>query len=120
MINEKDKMTKSKAIIIFKNENIKLNKNITYASKNRSVDRYWANPNFDVLEEDWYLILNDSICGELHLFRIPKKEISFDKLIPRNDKKNLIDLQIMYGDTTFTDMRSKLGFERYFVKTVKY
>jgi len=120
MLDENGKMTKNRAIVLLKSEGIVFNKNITYASKNRSANNYWANPDFSVLQDEWYLILNDWLHRELYLFVIPRNEIQPSELVPRNDKEHLIDLQIMYDDLTFTDMRSKLSFVRYLAKTKKY
>lgn len=114
------KMTKSRAINLLRSEGAFLNGNITFASKNRGVDNYWANPDFSVLNNQWNLILNDWIGKELFLFVIPAKEISPYSLVARGDKENQIDLQIMYGDSSFTDNRSKLSFARFLKKRIQY
>lgn len=117
---DKVKMTKNKAINLFKMEGCKFNGNITFATKNKSAYNYWANPSFDVLDKDWFLILNDNIRRELYLFLIPKNSIKNSELVCRGDKKHLIDLQIMYEDNTFTDTRSKISLVKYLIKNLKY
>jgi|BioPla2DNA2_1021312.scaffolds.fasta_scaffold33351_4 antitoxin component of RelBE/YafQ-DinJ toxin-antitoxin module len=117
---EKGNMTKAKAISLLRSNGVSFTGSVTFASKNRTVNNYWANPDFDVLETDWYLILNDWIKEELHLFLIPANSIQKHELIARNDLKNKVDLQIMYDDTTFTDIRSELSFKKYFVKKLSY
>lgn len=116
---EKYDITKSRAIALLKNEGINFNRNITFASKNRGAHNYWANPGFEMLENDWFLILNDWKKRELHLFLIPANSIDASELTPRNDK-NLIDLQIMYDDSTFHDNRSGMSFAKYLIKQLKY
>lgn len=117
---EKASMTKSKALALFKNAGIQFNRNTTFSSKNTGSDKYWANPNFDVLEQNWNLILNDWIKHELHLFVIPAGTFSAKDLTARGDQQNKIDIQIYYDDSTFTDSRSKLSFLPYLVKTIRY
>lgn len=115
-----NKMTKNRAIFIFGAQGIKFNRNITFASKNRAAYNYWANPFFYSLEKDWYLILNDWIKKELHLFMIPAKAIRPENMVCRVDQQEKIDLQISYNDTTFTDTRSKISFAKYLIKTIQY
>lgn len=114
------KMTKNKAIYLFNSKGYKLGRNITFASKNKTAYNYWANPDVSILSSDWYLILNDWNKQELHLFYIPKNSISEFEVMPRSDKKNQIDLQIMYDDSSFTDTRSKLSFRKYLKETINY
>ncbi len=113
------KMTKNRAIALFKNEGIAFNANVTFASKNKSSYNYWANPSFDVLDSDWFLILNDWINRKIHLFEIPAKTFKHDCLVSRADK-NKIDLQIMHDDSLFTDARSKISFVKYLKITISY
>lgn len=114
------KMTKNKAIYLFRSKGYELNGNVTFASKNKSANCYWANPDISVLSSDWYLILNDCYKQALHLFFIPNHSISSNKVVIRNDKKNQIDLQIMYDDHSFTDTRSKICFKHFMLASVNY
>lgn len=114
------KIGKSQAVALFSAQGVHFNRNITYASKNKTAFNYWANPFFTALDEDWYLILNDWINRELHLFFIPAKSIAASELVARFDKKDKVDLQICYNDPTFTDNRSKISFARYLVKDISY
>lgn len=114
------KMTKSKAQNLFRGEGITLIGQTTFASKNRGAYNYWANPNFEVLKDQWNLILNDWEKKELHLFIIPAGTLKSSMVVARGDKPYQIDLQIMYDDISFTDTRSKLSFRRFYNKTIKY
>ena len=113
-INTDNKMTKNVAKRLFDLHS----DNVTFASKNKGANNYWANPSFDCLNRDWYLMLNDWQRKELHLFKIPAK--SLYNLVARADQPGLIDLQIAYNDPTFTDNRSNGSFKKYLMNTVKY
>lgn len=117
---EQGRITKSAAASLFKNKGFPPSHNLTFASKNKAGNYYWANPLFDVLKQDWYLILNDWIKRELHLFKIPVHALKENDLISRSDNDEKIDLQIAYSDTTFTDSRSKISFAKFLVTTTSY
>lgn len=115
-----EKMTKNRALSLFRKCGVEVNTNTTFSSKNKSTRIYWSNPGMSVLSEDWHLILNDWQTNELHLFFIPKNTFSLKDVKPRGDNANLIDLQIAPNDPTFTDNRSKISFSDYLVKTISY
>lgn len=119
-MTEEKPMTKSRAIALFEQKGIKISKNATYASKNRAAYNYWANPYFFALDREWFLILNDWIRKELHLFVIPADTLHKSQLVARADQPEMIDLQICYNDPQFTDNRSKISFARFLVKTIRY
>lgn len=114
------KMTKSRAKRLFANANIEITDTVTFASKNRAVANYWANPSFDVLKKDYTLILNDVVRKKLILFLIPAYSIKDFELEKRRDRPELIDLQIAYNDRTYTDARSGYSFSKFFVKEISY
>jgi len=117
---EQGKITKSAATNLFKSKGYSTNHNVTFASKNKVGNYYWANPLFDALKQDWYLILNDWNRKELHLFKIPIHTLNANDLVSRSDNEDKIDLQIAYNDATFTDSRSKTSFAQFLVTTVSY
>jgi len=118
--NDTREMRKSLAISMFRRKGHLSNNNITYASKNRIAYNYWANPRFEMLEKDWFLILNDWKNRVLHLFKIPSGSITQDDLIARADHNDQIDLQIVYNDLSFRDSRSNVIFKDYLVASEKY
>ena len=125
MVNAGDRgnghvIAKSQAIALFSARGILFNRNVTFASKNKSAYNYWANPYFSALNQDWFLILNDWIKGELHLFRIPARTLHPSMMVPRTDIPDKIDLQVGYNDPTFTDNRSKISFAKYLVMSIRY
>ena len=116
------KITKNKAIRLFLAKGFSVSREVTFASKNKGAYNYWANPNFNVLNYDWSLILNDWINEKIYLFHIPKNTLSINDLTPRGDKarSSLIDLQIMYEDPTFTDNRSGVSFSKFLIDEIDY
>ena len=116
------RMTKTIAISLFRSKGYSyyLRGNITFASSNSTVKNYWANPNFEVLRDDWTIILNNIDKCELYLFYIPKDSLQKNVLLGRADKDNIIDLQIMYNDPSFTDIRSKFVFVDYLITKIRY
>lgn len=117
---DQGRLTKSAAANLFKSKGYPTNQNVTFVSKNKAGNYYWANPLFEVLQQDWYLILNDWIRKELHRFKVPVQTLKADDLIGRADNQDKIDLQIAYNDTTFTDSRSKISFAQFLVTSIPY
>ena len=117
---ETGRINKSAATNLFRRNGVSTNNNVTFASKNKAGNYYWANPLFDALKQDWYLILNDWIKKELHLFKIPAQSLKESDLVSRSDNEEKIDLQIAYNDATFTDGRSKVSFADFLIKSISY
>ena len=109
------------AIRLFKNNGLNiLSRNCTFASKNSMSYLYWANPKTDLLEDEWWLILNDNINYKLHIFKIPANSLDINMIKVRADKPYLIDLQILFDDDDFTDTRSNIQFAKWYIKTLSY
>ena len=117
---DRGEMRKMLAIKMFKERGKIIDKNVTYSSKNRTTYNYWSNPNFSVLDENWSLILNDWVNRKLYLFNIPSRSISASQLVPRNDQKDLIDIQILENDPNFVDKRSGFGFKCFLTDEIDY
>lgn len=117
---DKGNMTRNLARHRFVRDGFKIADNLTFASKNRSANNYWANPLFSFLNSDWSLILNNWIDRKLYLFFIPANSIKSFQLRARSDQKDLIDLQITFRDPTFTDNRSNFSFAEFFVGELDY
>ena len=114
------RVNKSNAVVRFKEYGCAISKNVTFASSNRATNNYWANPPFDVLKQDWYLILHDRQKRELHLFAVPAGAVDAAELVCRSDREDRVDLQIYYNDPTYTDSRSKVSFAKFLVKSILY
>lgn len=113
-------ITKNQAVYLFRRRGNAIGKEVTFASKNSGARIYWANPSFEVLNNDWSLILNDKNENKLYLFTIRARDISPSELRGRADVPERIDLQILYGDPSFTDTRSGVSFARFKVDEVEY
>lgn len=116
----KIRVNKTNAVVRFRESGCFVSKNATFASNNRATNNYWANPPFEVLKQDWYLILHDRQKRELHLFMIPAGAVMASDLVSRNDREDRVDLQIYYNDPTYTDSRSKISFSKFLVKSIQY
>lgn len=119
-ITDNGKITKNIAVNLFKSKGFAISHNTTFSSKNKVSNCYWANPLFEALKQDWYLILNDWYKNELHLFKIPFHALKENDLVCRADNEAKIDLQIAYNDVTFTDNRSKISFANFLVTSISY
>ncbi|WP_165069528.1 hypothetical protein [Desulfovibrio sp. ZJ200] len=116
------KLSKDDICVLFQKNGINLHKpnDFTKASKNKSNNVYWANPNISVLEQDWELILNDWINKELHYFFIPANSIQLSELKVRSDNPDKINLNIQYKDQKYSDRGSNISFKKWHIKTIKY
>jgi hypothetical protein len=113
-------ISKDEAKNICKLDGIKLIGGITFASLNKGVSTYWANPNKKVLLGNWWLLLNDTENYKLHIINIPANAIKQNQLVFRSDTPEKIDIQIDFGDGLFEDKRSGFQFKKYYIKTIKY
>ncbi len=117
-------MNKYEAIRIFR-ERGTLNKNcnISFSSLNTTYDVYWSNPQFNFLNSDWYLILNNNGDDEhaaLYLFFIPKNSIKKDIIRSKSTDPTLMHLEIRLNDPAFTDRFSNYSFLKYKVDEIDY
>ena len=118
------KLTKSEIKQICIKNGVNICGNFTIASKNKALrnnDIYWANPNVDFLDVDWYFVLNDYHNRILYCFTIKANSISKNQIKTRIlNNRNLMDLQIKHNNSCFVDIRSKINFLIFLVKTINY
>lgn len=119
-VSNSDGFSKSKGIELCKSNGFYVGKNCTWASENKSNQKFWANPNTNCIQSDWWLILNDISKKKIYVFFIPINSLKPEHLVLRSDNKNLFDIQIKYDDNTFTDTRSHVQFYKWFQKELKY
>jgi hypothetical protein len=115
-----NELKRNKAMILCREKGFNLNGEVTFASKNKTSDAYWANPNIKFLTTDWWLLLNDCRRRDLHIFYIPAHSIENDQITTRADQPNKIDLQIKYENDLFEDSRSGIQFINWFRGTIPY
>ena len=118
--SKRNSISKEEAIQLCMENGLDLSKPVTFASKNKSTDSYWANPYFDFLSRNWWILLNDTKKYELHVFYIPANSISKDQMEARTDKLEQIQMNIIYEDVFFEDKHSGIKFAKWLVKTVSY
>ena len=112
------KRAKADAINYLKTKGIDVNKP-TYAKKSQDKNEFWANPQTHLLNEDWWMILNNNETMELIVLFIPANSLSRDLgLKVRVDKHELLDLNI--NCNTFIDRKSGIDFSPYIRERVKY
>lgn len=91
--------------------------------------KFWSNPAPELLEKDWWIILDDDSEKKLYVFFVPKHSLETNrvdgvhepgKLYRRNDSKgkNRIDLHILPGD--FCDTASGISFKRFLKDSFNY
>ena len=81
---------------------------------------FWANPNIQLLNNDWYLILNDKYLKKMYLMKIPANSVDKSDVRTRTDKNFLIDLRIQCDDLKFTDLASGFQVHKFLVATINY
>ena len=117
------KRAKKEAINFLKDKGIDIGKYVSYAVRQENKDDCWANPNVEMLNKDWDVVLNNNIEKELVVLHVPQNsfDIRSEKrngLLVRSDKTELIDLHIdVYN---FHDVRSGLDFSKYIVEKISY
>ena len=105
------------AICAFNKRGYKINSYYTtFATKTANCNYYWLNPDKRHLQQEWYIILNDNINKQLHLFLIPKNSISALKM--RND--TICNMAIQYNDPNFTEIYFNIPLREYYKETIGY
>lgn len=104
----------------------RITKDYSYA---HNTGKFWSNPAPELLEKDWWIILDDDSEKKLYVFFVPKHSLETNrvdgvhepgKLYRRNDSKgkNRIDLHILPGD--FCDTASGISFKRFLKGSIDY
>lgn len=111
---------KKEAISFLKEKGVLIGQKVTYAMKQAERDEFWANPQGELLNQDWWLILNDTATLELSVLKVPEGSLSIKKdgLQVRADKPELLDLNI--NANTLKDRKSGVDFSTFVVKRIKY
>ena len=116
---ENQKLEKSEAIKLCADNGINVSsKKSTFASLNSTGKTYWANPNKSLLTDVWWILLSDHKKKEIHIFNIPANSITESQMKFRNT--GLIDMDIKYDDMSFEDLKSKIKFSKWLMKTISY
>ncbi len=117
------KRAKSEAIQYLANKGVNIGKNVSYAVKQGNKDEFWANPDVDMLQKEWEIILNNNVKMELIVLKVPAntfflKTNTDTGLLVRSDKPNRIDLNI--NTVTLKDKKTGTDFLPYVIKRINY
>lgn len=117
------KRAKADAVSYLSEKGVAIGKKVTYAVKQPDKDEFFANPQKVLLDEDWYVILNNNAATELIVMKVPAGGLKTKGSAPiglfvRADKPELLDLHI--DAQTFRDSKSSIDFSPYIIKRVKY
>ena len=117
------KRAKTEAVDFLESKGITLGKNVTYAVKNNK-NEFWANPRKRILDEDWWLVLNDNEKYELIVLMIPGKKYKIADFHEgkgfyiRSDKPEQLDIFI--NAETLCERKSSLNLREFLVKKMSY
>lgn len=116
------KRAKKESINYLKSIGIDTGKKPTYSTRNAN-DEFWANPRVELLEDEWWIILNNTNTKQLIILKVPSNTFHIKKgngkgLYVRPDKPYMIDLNI--NEKTYIDRRSGADFKPYIEKIVDY
>ena len=117
------KRAKNDALAFLGEKGISVGKKATYAVKQAGKDEFWANPKKDLLNHEWWLILNNNESMELIVLKVPGgaltlKSETTDGLLVRPDKPDMIDLNI--NTNSKKKKKSNVDFSVYVLKRIKY
>ena len=114
---------KSEVIAYLADKGIIVGNAVTYSKRQRGRNEFWSTPRKQLLNKEWWIILNDNQLMRLFVLKIPKNTFTLDsgaynRLRVRVDKPDLIDLNI--NTKTLIDRKSKIDFSPYVVKNIEY
>ena len=89
-----------------------------YAVLDQAGKSWWLNPRTERLEDDWWLILNDTEEKKVHVFFVPKGSLGKERFLARSDKPYYLDIHIEKG--TYVERKSGVDFSSYLFEDVAY
>lgn len=89
-----------------------------YAVLSQDGKTFWMNPRVERLEDDWWLILNDTEEKRVHVLFVPKGSLGKERFLARNDKPYYLDIHIEKG--TYIERKSGVDFSPYLFEDVAY
>ena len=116
----KQQPNKKKVINVISNtKGIYVNKSYTNLSTINSNNIYSVEPNFIRKDNDWYLLLINTVKRTIYVFKIPSNDNVYSKLDQRVDKK-VYRLTFDIDDLTFRDKVSDVKFDNFLKVKCKY
>lgn len=71
-----------------------------------------------MLDEDWYMILNDTEKRELHIFLVPHGTFDIKNSFKQRNDNGKLDMAVNLS--TFIERKSKINLSEYKVKSYSY
>ena len=94
---------------------------VTHAKLNKDGRRYWANPNVNVIENNWCLVLNNMDAKKLYIFKIPANTFKPKQLKTRiHGKAEELDVEIVKQGDMFVCLGSKVNYTTWYVEELDY
>lgn len=109
-----------KAIEYLQKKN-KIGKVFSYAKRNEKANTFDIDPQEELINEDWTLVLNDIVDYQFIIMTLPAGSISEKDLLTfkrRKDKPNMLSIRIQ--NESFIDKKSGYDFSKYITETIPY
>lgn len=114
---------KKEALKFLVDNGVEIGKNVNYSKRMETRPEFWIEPRKNVIDGDWYMVLNNQYINELIVLHIPAKTFSIKSeneagLVLRRDNPARIELNISVE--TLIDRTSKCDFKRFEIARIKY
>ena len=116
---EENRLTRTEAKEICIKNNVAIGKNFSLSNRTQQGDTFSNTIPVEKLSQDFWLLLNDQVVNELHIFKVPANSIPINEMYVRSDKPSIF-MMINCDDETFEDRRSGVTFDSWFMKTIKH
>lgn len=93
-------------------------KKANYAVLDQKGKSFWLNPRPERLEDDWWILLNDTEEKKVHVLFVPKGSLGKEKFLVRSDKPYYLDIHIEKG--TYVERKTGVDLSPYFFKDIDY
>ena len=123
---DKNKNKKKNPTLTFlKLQGITFGSNLTYAGSQKDKNIFWANPNVNILNSDWDIVLNNYSTREIICIKIPANTFTYkDKNnnigFKTRVKKDTLQLDFNVTQDKFVDIYSKYDLSPYITDRIKY
>lgn len=101
-------------------------KNTSYATLQKGKKYFWINPKYHLLNENWKIVLNNTIEHKLIIMNIPKSSLRLKDannilgLITRKDANHKDEIDLEIDASNYTDRRSKVSFSKFIIDEISY
>ena len=123
---DKNKKQKKQPTLTFlKLQGFMFGKNLTYAGSQKDKNVFWANPNVNILNNDWDIILNNYSTREIICIKIPANTFTYKQEdcnagFKTRVKDGTLCLDFNVTQDKFVDIYSKYDLSSYITERIKY